>query len=137
MVSKDWRNLFDSSAIPQPKQVFGDFHTALFVCENEQIFALGKGFAGTHDRGWLREIKNPDDCTNFKKVIHNHKFRMILTETGKVFVSGKSTAWKGKSIKKFKGPKAPGKAGPSTSYSRMLTLIDEPEDSDETMINDN
>ena len=99
---------------------------------------MGKGLTGTQDRGWLREIKKPADCTDFEKVIHNHKFRMILTKTGKVFVSGKSTAWKGKSIKKLQGgKKGNAVAGPRTPYSRIFTLIDEPEDSDETMSKDN
>ena len=71
----------------------------LFVCENEQIFAMGKGLTGSQDRGWLREIKKPADCTNFKKVIHSYNFRMILTEEGKVFVNGLSTSWKGYKVK--------------------------------------
>ena len=95
MLSRDWKYLFDSSLIPSPKQVFGDKHTAMFVCEDERVFAIGKGLTGPQDIGWLREISKPPECRGFKKVLHNHKVRMILTEEGRIFINGKSTSWKG------------------------------------------
>ena len=78
--------------------MIGHKHSVLFVCENEQIFAMGKGLTGPDDKGWLREIKKPADCRDFKKVIHSYKFRMILTTEGKVFVNGLSTSWKGEKV---------------------------------------
>ena len=46
MLAKDWKTLFDSSVIPSPKQVIGHKHSVLFLCENDQIFAMGKGLTG-------------------------------------------------------------------------------------------
>ena len=119
MLSKDWKNLFDSSVIRSPQQVIGHKHSVLFVCENEQIFAMGIGLTGPQDKGWLREIKKPADCRNFKKVIHSYQYRMILTEEGKVFVNGLSTSWKGWRVNKGNQTK---------SLVNLFTLCDDPEE---------
>ena len=43
---------------------------------------------GEDDKGWLRKIKKPDDCTDYKKLVNFNTFRLVLTNSGKLFVNG-------------------------------------------------
>ena len=49
---------------------------------------MGQGMSGEDDKGWLRKINKPDDCSDYKKLINFNTFRLVLTNSGKVFVNG-------------------------------------------------
>ena len=61
----------------------------MFVNKDESIWAMGPALSGEDDKGWLHEISKPDDCSNYKKLIHTKKFRLVLTNSGKLFVNGR------------------------------------------------
>ena len=65
----------------------------MFVNEDDSLWAMGKGLSGPKDQGWLRELERPTDCRDFKKVFHGKQFRLVFTESGKLFVNGNKAAY--------------------------------------------
>ena len=51
---------------------------------------------GKDDKGWLRKIPKPDDCSDYAvdehtgqiKAVHGQCFRIVLTKSGKMFING-------------------------------------------------
>ena len=60
----------------------------MFLNKDESIWAMAQGMTGEDDKGWLRKIKKPDDCLNYKKLVNFNTFRLVLTNSGKLFVNG-------------------------------------------------
>ena len=68
----------------------------MFICEDESIYGMGYGLFGKDDKGWLRKIPKPDDCSDFAvdehtgqiKAEHGQCFRIVLTKSGKMFING-------------------------------------------------
>ena len=95
--SRSWKTLFDSS-IFKPKQVFGQGDNMMFIDQNDEIWAVGKGLEGKHDEGWIRKLKKPANCSDIKKaqvIQYEDKktkemfsFRVLLTNDGRLFVHG-------------------------------------------------
>ena len=60
----------------------------MFVNKDESIWAMGQGMSGEDDKGWLRKIDKPEDCSDYKKLINFNTYRLVLTNSGKLFVNG-------------------------------------------------
>ena len=96
LASKDWKQLMDSSVLPDPVLIRGNRESVMFICKDESIYGMGKGLFGVEDKGWLRKIPTPPDCKDFAvdehtgqiKALHGQGFRLVLTKSGKLFVNG-------------------------------------------------
>ena len=62
----------------------------MFVCEDDSLYGFGKHFAKTPSKGWLCKIPKPDECRDYLKVLYCKEFRIILTNSSKIFVHGKN-----------------------------------------------
>ena len=65
---------------------------ALFVGADETLWGMGGGnIQGTGSKVWLRQLSKPATCTNYLKVYHAFRNRIILTQSGLLFMNGKAS----------------------------------------------
>ena len=87
----------DSSVLPDPVLIRGNRESVMFICKDDSIYGMGKGLFGVEDKGWLRKIPTPPECSDFAvdehtgqiKAAHGQGFRLVLTKSGKLFVNGR------------------------------------------------